>query len=192
MKKFTNLSRQKTATKKEKGKSLFKNDYIEILEYNNWNVIKEKDLVVAIPFLIEENKFIIRNEYIPTYEYTDGQKYNLTIMSGGIEEGETPEKALFRELEEEVGLIIKNGYEPEKLKPLFISKGHVNKYHPFILPLTEKDYQEIKAKGDGSQAEKLSKSVKVDIKYIDNLEISDVITGYMLMKFKEHLNVEKY
>ena len=44
------------------------------------------------------------------------------------------------------------------------------------------------AKGDGSNAEKMSKSVKVDVKYIKSLNPSDLITDYMLLKLKEYIN----
>ena len=60
--------------------------------------------------------------------------------------------------------------------------------NPYILTLTERDYHEVIAKGDGSKAEDISKSVKVDVKYIKSLNPSDLITDYMLMKIKEYLN----
>ena len=61
--------------------------------------------------------------------------------------------------------------------------------YPFILALSERDYDEVIAKGDGSKAESMSKSVKVDIKHIDSVNSSDLVTEYMLMKVKEFLNV---
>jgi hypothetical protein len=48
------------------------------------------------------------------------------------------------------------------------------------------------ARGDGSKAESLSKAVKVDIKYIDQINASDMMTEYMLLKVKEYLNIQKY
>jgi hypothetical protein len=53
--------------------------------------------------------------------------------------------------------------------------------------LNERDYHEVVAKGDGSKEEEMSKSVKVDVKYINSLNPSDLITYYMLMKMKEYL-----
>jgi hypothetical protein len=80
----------------------------------------------------------------------------------------------------------------DEMKPLYSSKSTTNKIYPFILPLNERDYHEVIAKGDGSKSEALSKSVKVDIKQIGNLNTSDIITEYMLLKLKEYLNVQKY
>jgi hypothetical protein len=75
------------------------------------------------------------------------------------------------------------------MKPLFMTKGTANKYYPYILTLTERDYHEVIAKGDGSKEESMSKSVKVDAKYINSVNSSDLITDYMLMKLKEYLNL---
>ncbi len=189
MEKFSKL-KPKDEFADSKDKVLYDGEHYSIVEYEDWSIILEKDAVVCIPYLIETNQFIIRHEYIPPFKYADGQEYHITVLSGGIERGETVEKALVRELEEEAGIVLREDYQiDDDLKPLFISKSNTNKYHPFILPLNEKDYHEVVAKGDGSKAESLSKSVKVDAKYIDSLNVSDLITDYMLLKLKEYLNV---
>jgi len=135
---------------------------------------------------------ILRYEYIPTFKYVDGQEFHATVLSGGIETGETPKMALLRELEEEAGIVLREDFTiEEEFNPLYISKGHTNKYHPFILPLNERDYHEVIPKGDGSEEEIISKSVKVDIKFINSVNSSDLITDYMLMKLKEYLNLRQ-
>ena len=65
-----------------------------------------------------------------------------------------------------------------------------SKAYPFILPLNERDYHEVVAKGDGSKSEAMSKSVKVDIKHIDAINACDLVTAYMLEKVKEYLNIK--
>jgi len=169
---------------------VYQDDKLKIVKFEDWSIIKEKDCIVCIPYLIESNQMVLRYEYIPTFKYVDGQEYHATLVCGGIETGETPKMALLRELEEEAGIVLSEDFQiEEELKPLFMTKGHTNRYYPFILPLNERDYHEVIAKGDGSEEEAKSKSVKVDVKYINSVNCSDLITDYMLMKLKEYMNI---
>ena len=189
MKKFSNLKPNSELNQnKEEDKVLYDGEHFQVIQYEDWSVLKEKDVVVCIPYLIETNQLILRQEYIPSFKYADGKEYHVTLVCGGIEQGETPDKAILRELEEEAGIVVKEGYKLEPLKPFFISKSSSNKYYPYIIPLNEREYDEVVAKGDGSKVEEMSKSVKVDAKYIDSLNASDLITDYMLLKLKEYLN----
>lgn len=184
MKKFSKLNRKSS---KKEDDVIFSKGNLSIIQYEDWNIIKERDIVICIPILIETNQIILRYEYIPTFKYVDGQEYHITLVAGGIENGESPKVAVLRELEEEAGIIVSPDYKIEEMKPLFMNKGSVNKIWPFILPLNEKEYSEIVAKGDGSKVEALSKSVKVDIKFLDKINTSDIMTEYMLLKVKEYL-----
>lgn len=191
MDKFSSM-RSKTNKDQKKEDVIFSKGKLQLIDYEDWTLIKHRDSIICIPVLIETNQIVLRYEYIPTFKYVDGQEYHVTLIAGGIEEGEDPKTALLRELEEEAGIVVREDYVIEDMKPLYSSKGSVNKMYPFILPLNERDYKEIIAKGDGSKAESLSKSVKVDIKHIDQINASDMMTEYMLLKVKEYLNIQKY
>jgi len=187
MEKFTNIKAD-TTVEISKDDVKYDDGYIKIIGYEDWSLVSESDVVVCIIYLIDLNKIVVREEYIPTFKYRDGQEYHLTLICGSMEENETPEESLLREIQEEAGIIIRPDFNIEFLKPLFMTKGHVNKYHAAIIQLTERDYTEVAADGDGSVAEGKSKSVKVDTKYLNSLNPSDLITDYMLMKIKDYIN----
>jgi 8-oxo-dGTP pyrophosphatase MutT (NUDIX family) len=189
MEKFSKL--EQTDLAKTSGDDvLYQNEYLTVLNYDGWSIIKEpKDCVIIIPILIERNIIVLRNEYIPTYKYVDSQSHHLTVIAGQIEEGETAINAAIRELEEEAGLVLRSDYNVEIEKTLFVSKTQANKYHIIIMPLTEMDYDQKAATGDGSDSESKSNAVFVETKYINNLYASDVITELMIYKAKEYLNM---
>ena len=187
MKKFTSLNRN-TSTPKEV-EPLYQDNHLKITEFEDWKIINQPDVAVAIIYLMEENVFILRHEYIPTFKFKEGQDYHLTLVGGGIEEGETPEKALIREIEEEAGIVIRDDFQLEMMKPLYLMKGSTCQVHPALVILNEGDYHEVMAKGDGTRVEKLSKSVKIDAKFITKVNCSDLITEYMLGELKKYLNI---
>ncbi len=188
MKRFSTI-RPEEEKKFKKDDVLYKDDHIKIIQYEDWSIVSEKDCVICIPYLIELNKFIIRQEYIPSFKYVDGQELHLACVGGSIEQGETPEIALFRELQEEAGIVLRDNFKIEFDKPLFTSKANSNKYYPCIIPLNENDYHEIVIQGDGSRCEKLSSTAKIDTMYLKSLNTSDIVTEYMLLKLKNYLNL---
>lgn len=189
MDKFTKLKPNSEPKQSKKVKTLYKDDYVQLVNYDNWSILQGKDCVICIPYLIEENKFIIRQEYIPSYKISDGQEMHLSCVGGEIEEGESPEESLLREIQEEAGLVIRDGYNLELERPLFFSKSSSIKCYYCIVPLTENDYHEVVIKGDGSKTENMSQTAKIDIKYLGSLTTSDITTEFMLTKFKEYLSL---
>ena len=187
MDKFSKLDRQTGKIKEDTQDFKYYDEHVKILDFEDWTIIEDRDAAVCIPYLIERNQIIVRSEYIPSYKYKDGQEYHLALIGGGIEKGETPNQAMIRELEEEGGIKLREDFNLEGLKPLFISKGHANKYYPYIIELTEADYDLVTATGDGSKVEKMSKPISIDAKQIHNLIPSDVITAYMIEVMKKYL-----
>lgn len=190
MEKFSKLKNQIGV--QEKDDILYQNDHMTLINYEDWTFIKERDIVVCIPYLIETNQVILRQEWIPSYQYVEGTEYFLNLVGGSIEQGESPEVAILRELQEEAGLVLRDNFKIEFDKPLFIAKHCSAKVYPVILTLNENDYHEIEIKGDGSKFEQMSKTAKVDLKYINALNTSDIITELMVMKLKDYLNLNKF
>jgi 8-oxo-dGTP pyrophosphatase MutT (NUDIX family) len=186
MEKFTKISKKK---KKKVNPILWSNDWVNIVQYEGWTIVEGIDSIVCVPILMDSNQVVFRHEYIPTYKKKDGKEHYLNVIAGSIEEGETPEDCLRRELVEEAGIVLRDNLPISFEDPLYVSKGCNTQYHICILPLNRDDYYETHAKGDGSRAEKLSKSVKVNEINIENLKASDTITELMLMKVKKHLNL---
>jgi 8-oxo-dGTP pyrophosphatase MutT (NUDIX family) len=188
MEKFTKL-KPKTDFEPDKKDIKFRDEYMTVVSSEGWTFVDESDMVVCIPYLIEDDVFLIRQEYIPTFKYVEGQEFHVTVISGTIEKGETPRTTLLRELEEEAGIVLRPDYKVEFGRSLFTSKGTTGKIHPVLLNLGERDYHEVVAKGDGSASEKKSRTVKVSAKHINALIPSDLPTVYMLSILKDHLNM---
>ena len=135
MEKFSKLKTEEQIQKAEDKKILYKDDNIKVIRYQKWSIISKNDAVFCIPYLIEQNKFVIRQEYVPSYELADGQQLHISLVGGGIEKGETPEEALLRELQEEAGLVLRDNFRIEFDKPLFLGKYSSVKCHICIFNL---------------------------------------------------------
>src|ERR1700761_6654 len=141
MKRFSALKPEEPIVKESN--ILYKDIDIEVIKFENRGIISGPDRVFVLPYFIEQNKIIIRQEYIPAYKYSDKEELHLSLVGGGIEKGETAEAALLRELQEEAGIVLRPNYPIEIGKPLFIGKICSCKYYLSILNLTESDYHEV-------------------------------------------------
>lgn len=191
MDKFTNFTKVKEEQGKKAYDVLWHNDYMQVINVEGWSAVSEKDMVVIIPFLQEYNQIIMRLEHVPPYKLKkpDVDKF-LTVVSESIEPGETPAEAVRRGLKEELGYGLREDFEIEISKPLFVSKGNTNSYYCCILSLMEHDYTEFTPTTDGSDAEAMASNIKIDTKYINTLVTQDVITAYMLELLKNNLGIK--
>jgi 8-oxo-dGTP pyrophosphatase MutT (NUDIX family) len=191
MDKFSNIQKGKKKEVQPEEKTLYKGDVINIKGYKEWEFVKENDMVAVIPYLRDESCIILRHEWVPTYQYhyrkhNDYKKVThfLTTLTGSVEEGESLENTVRRELYEEAGIVLSNMYEIEMDKHLFLSKGNVSQYHTCIVELRYNDFRLSPPKGDGSYGESISNSVKISLGDLDEIKTHDLITEYMITKFK--------
>jgi hypothetical protein len=59
MKRFSSL-KPKDEFKEGKEKVLFSDKNLKIVQFEDWSVIKDRDIAVCIPYLIDTNQIVLR------------------------------------------------------------------------------------------------------------------------------------
>lgn len=187
MKKLSNIKEDENKPEGSASDALWSGKYLSVWNINDWEVVNEKDMTIVIPYFVDRGIIALRYEHVPTYTFrTPSQTNFITILSGSIEQGESAQECAIRELKEEAGIILNNDYKLELLcDPIHVSKGNTAKYHIFLLEINEGEYSIIEPSGDGSESEKLSKTIFIDIDTLNNIKPNDLITEYCLTKLKE-------
>lgn len=193
MNKFSKiLSGEKKLSEKPTDKSEIKYDgYLKVIDYKDYEIVKEDDVVVVLPYLYDEAAIIMRSEYVPTYQYfyKDYKEYKhvtnfLTVVSGTVKPGESLKNTVRRELYEETGIVLSSMYDFQIEKTVFMTKGNVGRYHICFLELKYNDFKITTPPTDGSKSKKLSKTLKIGLGDLESLKTHDLITEYMITKFK--------
>ena len=169
--------------------SLFNGKFLDVINYKDTEILDVKDKVAILPYFRDEATFLMRLEYTPAYQYKNRDKSNLkritnylTIITGTIEEGETPEKTIRRELYEEGGIVLNNLYPFEVEGPYFMQKYSTGQVWVCLLELPVNSYRQIKPPTDGSEHEKLSKCIRVSVGDINQIVNNDLVSKYLITK----------
>lgn len=175
---------------------LYNSNYLEVIKYKDGEVIKEKDTVAILPYFKFDGSLLMLSEYIQAYQYRNKDTQSLkrvtnylSVITGGIEEGESIEKAIRRELYEEGGILLNNLFNVEYSGPFFKSKNSSSQIYMCIVELNTNEYKQTQPPGDGSKSEKLSRTIKISLGDIDNLKVNDLVTQNLLLMLKTEYNI---
>ena len=188
MQKFTKISKDKQEVYEKNYTPVWEKGSQKVVNYENWNIFVENDKVCCLPYLEEYNCVLLRLEPVPSYKLRNQDTNEfLTCFSETMEPGESVEDTLRRGLIEEMGIKLNTACTPEIERPLYQFKGGDTMAHLCLLPLMEHDYLDVPILTDGSEEEKKSKIVKVDLKYLNTLIPADLTTVYLINKLKMYL-----
>jgi len=189
MEKFTRMKDEPIVPEEEE---LFKGKHLDIISYKDTEILQVKDKVAILPYFRDEATFLMRLEYQPSYQYKNRNNSNLkkvtnylTVITGTMEEGETPEQTIRRELYEEGGIVLNNMYSFDVEGPYFVQKWSTGQMWICLLELPVNSYRQVKPPTDGSKNEKLSKSIRVSIGDIGQIVNNDLITKCLVDQLKK-------
>lgn len=195
MDKFTKVKKAQEKQVQKDIDSVVYDGYLKVIKEGDWEFTIDKDCVVCLIYVKDEGYILMRSEPVPPWQYKHKNDINklsgrfLTVISGSIEKGETPQACLRRELYEEAGIVLSEFYQFKIEGPFYHSKSTVSQYYTCILELNYNEYKMVTAPGDGSTKEKLSKTLKISVADIDNIRLNDMISQYLITKLKNEYNI---
>lgn len=148
--------------------TLWQGDYISVVSPKNvpYECVLDSNCVLAIP--LKDGLIGIRSEVVPSYEILD-ENQNLhfyTVVAGMVEDGESYEDALYRELKEETGVTILEG-ELFEFSTIPLFKVLANRFKLYIVDI--KEYTEEEPLGDGGDIEAQSTTDWVTMEDLKNI-----------------------
>lgn len=196
MDKFTKIKKDDTIqVQKDKNALVYAGKYINIIKEGDFDIVSEKDSVACIIYFQDEGFILMRREPVTTWQYkfkNDVKKISglfLTPIAGTIDNNESPQECLRRELYEETGIILGQFYKFDIQGPFFASKSTTKQFYTSIVTLNFNDYRIVNAPTDGSIIEKISKNVKVSLGDIDEIKINDLAGQLLINQLKSEFNI---
>ncbi len=142
---------------------LWEGKYVSVVSPKDhpYENLHEINGIMVIP--IVKDKIGIRKELVPPYLLKDetGKDFYYTVLSGGVEEGETPEEAADREIKEEAGIDFKSPKITEVFREMPVCKSTDMRMTFFIYADDEYNYE--KPKGDGTELEEIAETIWVTL-----------------------------
>jgi len=193
MEKYSVIS--KKPIEKEENNLMFKGNKTNILNYQDNEIILEKDTIAILPYFKDEGFILMKHEYNLAYQYKLKNFNNyknetnfLTCITGSVEENESIIQAMRRELYEETGIVLSEFFPLTIDKKFFKTKNNISTYYPFLLEISNQEYKSTTVVGKDKQDKDLSKTIKIDINNINDIQTFDLITEYLLLRLKTEYN----
>ena len=189
MQKFTKI--EKVDKKKTEPVEKYKGKDINVIEYDDYDIITGKDKVVVLPYLKDDGYVLLRYENIPAfkYKYKEVEGYNnvsnfICVIKGDILKNETPAQAVRRTLINECGLVLNSNYPIPVDKSLFKDEKNTGQYYISLLEINYNDYRQ----GPLKKSQEENRVIRMSLGDIDDIKTFDLITDYMLLKLKYDIN----
>jgi len=195
MEKFTKVKKTQIQQAQQAQDNIVYDGFIKVIKEDDWEFVEDSDSIVCLIYVKDEGFLLMRSEPVPPWQYKNKNNvqklsgHYLTLVSGSIEDGETPQKCLRRELYEEAGIVLNEFYNFDIEGPFFMTKGGTCQYYTCLLELNYNDYKMVTAPGDGTKDENISKTIKISLGDIDEIRMNDMISQYLVTKLKKDYNV---
>lgn len=189
MDKFSSLKMTKDDEKENSSKYI--NDNFSVIEYDGSDIILSKDELVILPYLRDDGFILMKYDKIPafSYKYKDMGTYRsnnffLGCIKGLIDEKDHDVQNVRTILHKETGLVLSTSVSIEVDKVLFKNDTNVGQYRFCILNLSYSDYKQTSLKMNDD-----NKVIKISLGDLDEIRSYDLITDYMILKFKQEINI---
>lgn len=177
---------------------LWEGEYVSVVspKEHPYESLHEINGIMVIP--IVKNRIGIRKELVPPYLLKDetGKDFYYTVISGGVEEGESPEETTTRELQEEAGIKFKSPKITEIFREMPVCKSTDMRMTFFIYEDDEYTLEE--PEGDGTEYEDIAETIWITLdqfKEVINKDNIDFLlfSAYYFLKLylkKEEISME--
>jgi 8-oxo-dGTP pyrophosphatase MutT (NUDIX family) len=153
-----------------------------------YECVHEQNSAMVIPYLVNIDKYVFRYEQCPPYMVKTGMTENwYTLVSGGIEEGESSLQTILRELKEEAGIEITDFDETTIIESIPIFKCADTLASIYFLDVY--GYSMGSAEGDGTHYEEESKAVLLTFEELEYIIKEE--PNYDLLLYMAYLQIKQ-
>lgn len=168
---------------------IFSGKQVDIINYKDNEILKINDMVAILPYFSDEATFLMRQEYIPAYQYKNKENIKLrkitnylSPLTGDIENDESIEQTIRRILFKENGIVLRDIYDFDITGPFFINKYNTSQTYICFLDLPINTYRQTTPNMGKELNDNLSKPIRVSIGDINNIVQNDLLSNILINK----------